>query len=187
MIVQTDKIRLLTSALDTSCSSLHTTLKKTFPHEDNMCRHTSIKCSGACRCVGSRHRETARRARACLDTILGILSLTGLATPATARTNPRPLTDLTTDKFMRFPYSVLIPWNFYVKDNCALSCSQKRWARIETTPLYMSPCACQSTLMQLKPNNFKESWNSRVVVLLACFFTSQLQIKLLSSSPELLI
>jgi hypothetical protein len=134
-----------------------------------MCRHTSIKCSGACRCVGSGHRETARRARACLNTVLGILSLTGLASPATARTNRRPLTDLTTDKFMRFPYSVPIPWNFYVKDNCALSYSQNRWARLETTSLYTSPCACESTLMLLEPNSFKESWNSRVAFLLFHF------------------
>jgi hypothetical protein len=139
-----------------------------------MCRHTSTKCSGGSSSVGSRQGEGATRARACLNTRLGILSLTGIATPATARTNHRPLTNFTTDNFIRFPYSTPSPWNICVKDNCALPYSKKRWARVITMSKYACPCAWPSTLMTFKPMDFNENWYSRVVM--HCLRTFQLPI-----------
>jgi hypothetical protein len=87
----------------------------TYRYEDNTCRHTGTKCSGVCRSVGSRQGAGATRVWVCLNTRLGISSLTGLTTPATPRTNRRHLRHLTTYKFMRFSYSIPIPWNFCVK------------------------------------------------------------------------
>jgi hypothetical protein len=139
-----------------------------------MCRHTGTKCSGVCRSVRSRRAEGATRVRACLNTRLGISSLTALATPATPRTNRRHLAHLTTDKFMRFSYSVPIPWNFYVKENRALPNSQERQARVKTMSTCACPCACMSTLMTFKTIDFNENWYCRVVM--CCLRSFQFQI-----------
>jgi hypothetical protein len=119
----------------------------------------------------SRRGKRATRVRACLNTRLGILSLTGLATHATPRTNGRHLRHLPTDKFMIFPYSIPIPWNFHVEDNRALPNCQERPARVKTIPTSTRASACLSALLTFRPNDFNENWYCRVIM--CCLRSSQ--------------